>query len=167
MQKYPNDHWKALGKWVGEARLQAGYLDMKDWAAEVGRSVRQLQGLERGDEVGPKTIARIAAVLGVANWSVFNILVTGVAEDPWGEMDIESARNTFEQETGLKATRDYALLETFSNEELACRGWPPDVRRRCARCTLERARPGPGRRARRSRSRGGVGGARYVAASSQ
>lgn len=37
---------------------------MKEWALQVERSTRQLQGLERGEPVGEKTLQRVALTLG-------------------------------------------------------------------------------------------------------
>lgn len=63
MRSYPSENWVQLGQWVHDARLRAGLTDFDEWARKVERSVRQLQGLERGEPVGEKTLQNVAAVL--------------------------------------------------------------------------------------------------------
>lgn len=121
MRKYPTAHWKALGAEVNTSRMQAGYTDTAKWAEAVGRSSRMLLGLERGEPVGAKTIEAIAEALGVANWSLFQVLDTGRRGD-WGGGDdsqVDEARRRYEQETGLEADEGAAdLMRMFSDEEL-------------------------------------------------
>lgn len=120
MKNYPVEHWKALGEWVSVARHQAGYSDTKRWAAEVGRSTRMLQGLERGEAVGAKTIEAIAEALGVANWSLFAILDRGAeVEVEWSPTNVNEARARYEAETGLEADDgDSNLLTYITDAEL-------------------------------------------------
>ena len=66
--------WRALGREVQRARLAAGYSDTAAWAERVGRSDRMLLGLERGERVGPKTLALVAAALGKDISWVYDIL---------------------------------------------------------------------------------------------
>lgn len=120
MRTYPEENWKRLGEWVHDARVQAGLSDTTKWAARVGRSTRVLLGLERGEPVGAKTIEAVAEALGVANWAVFQVLTHGDAtSDPWRQPDVEEARATYEEETGLLAHRQVSALDSFSDEELA------------------------------------------------
>ena len=121
MKKYPREHWQALGDLVGTARHQAGYSDTKRWAEAVGRSSRVLLGLERGEPVGPKTIEAIAETLGIANWSLFEALDRGRAND-WGastDAEVAEARKRYQDETGLEADDDGGSPLSFvSDEEL-------------------------------------------------
>lgn len=78
MRDYPAENWKALGQWVHDARMQVSdWRDMKTWASLVGRSDRQLRGLERGEPVGVGTIEAVSRALGVEDWHLMNILTTG------------------------------------------------------------------------------------------
>lgn len=43
--------------------MSAGYADTAIWSEKVGRSTRMLLGLERGEQVGPRTLALIEGVL--------------------------------------------------------------------------------------------------------
>jgi hypothetical protein len=52
-----------LGRIVAAARLRAGYSDTRAWSEAVGRSSRQLLGLERGEQVGRKTLLLVEAAL--------------------------------------------------------------------------------------------------------
>lgn len=122
MRKYPREHWQALGDLVGTARHQAGYSDTKRWAEAVGRSSRMLLGLERGEPVGPKTIEAIAETLGIANWSLFEVLDRGRVDD-WGastEAEVAEARKRYQDETGLEADEDGGgdPLRFVSDEDL-------------------------------------------------
>lgn len=118
MKSYPVEHWKALGEWVSVARHQSDYSDMKKWAAAVGRSTRMLQGLERGETVGAKTIEAIAEVLGVANWSLFSILDRGTAEEvEWSPTNVREARARYESETGLEADDGETTSLTYISDE--------------------------------------------------
>jgi hypothetical protein len=47
---------------------------MREWSAKVGRSTRILEGLERGEQVGPKTITLVADGLGIDPDVLFRIL---------------------------------------------------------------------------------------------
>jgi len=51
---------------------------MRAWSAKVRRSTRTLEGLERGEQVGSKTITLVADGLGVAPDVLFRILESGV-----------------------------------------------------------------------------------------
>ncbi|WP_292605903.1 hypothetical protein [Nocardioides sp. REDSEA-S30_B4] len=90
MKTYSPEHWRALGSWVAGARVQAGYSDTKKWAATVGRSTRQVLGLERGEAVGPKTIEAVAQALGVAAWALYDTLETGEAAATWSELRLRA-----------------------------------------------------------------------------
>lgn len=120
MKRYPAEHWKALGDWVSRGRHQAGYSDTKKWAEAVGRSTRMLLGLERGEPVGAKTIEAISEVLGVSNWSIFEILERGQVD--WFSAtpaEIEDARARYEAETGLEADDgERSSLAYVSDEDL-------------------------------------------------
>lgn len=61
---YEPDAWKRLGREVEKARRQAGVRDIDQWAATIGRSVRQARGLERGERVGDETLERVELALG-------------------------------------------------------------------------------------------------------
>ena len=61
---------KRLGLLVRQARRSAGYANTQTWAAKVGRSDRQLLGLERVEKVGTDTYAAVAEALG---WPVDRI----------------------------------------------------------------------------------------------
>lgn len=98
MKTYSPEHWQALGGWVAGARAQAGYSDTKQWAEAVGRSTRQLLGLERGESVGPKTIEAVASTLGVAAWVLYDVLETGRSADPWSDL---KARADVERQAAL------------------------------------------------------------------
>lgn len=75
MKKYAPERWAALGQWVHDARMQVdGLRDMEAWAAAVGRSTRQLAGLERGESVGVGTLERVADALGVDQAMLFRVL---------------------------------------------------------------------------------------------
>lgn len=80
MRKYPAENWKRLGTWVHDARLRAGYSDIKDWAARVSRSPRMMQGLERGEPVGPKTLKGVAQALGVG----MDVLIDTLSDEERG-----------------------------------------------------------------------------------
>lgn len=110
MRKYPEENWRHLGRWIHDARIQGGTVDMNEWAERVGRSTRQLRGLERGESVGPKTIEAVANALGIEPWYLFAILVNPETV-PNGtsltDADVRAMRSQFEAETGLSAsTRD-------------------------------------------------------------
>lgn len=77
MRKYPAENWKRLGRWVYDNRVRAGYTDTKEWADEVGRSTRQLLGLERGEQVGAGTIESVARALEVDPGVLFSKLAEG------------------------------------------------------------------------------------------
>lgn len=121
MKKYPREHWQALGDLVGKTRHQAGYTDTRAWADAVGRSSRMLLGLERGEPVGPKTIEAIAEALGMANWSLFEVLDRGRVDD-WGastDAEVAEARRRYQEATGLEADDDSSdPLRFVSDEEL-------------------------------------------------
>lgn len=74
MRKYPAENWKRLGRWVYDNRVRGGYTDTKEWAEAVGRSTRQLLGLERGEPVGAGTINRVADALTLPASMLFAIL---------------------------------------------------------------------------------------------
>ena len=63
MRKYPEEHWKALGKLIHDERLKKGLSRMDVFARAVGRSTRTLQGLERGEPVSESTLECVADVL--------------------------------------------------------------------------------------------------------
>lgn len=63
MRKYPEEHWKALGKLIHDERLKKGLSRMDVFARAVGRSTRTLQGLERGEPVSESTLELVADVL--------------------------------------------------------------------------------------------------------
>lgn len=77
MEKYAAENWQELGRWVQRSRLGAGISDVKEWAELVGRSTRQLQGLERGEPVGSKTLELVAAKLGSDLPDLYEILNGG------------------------------------------------------------------------------------------
>jgi len=77
MTKYPIEHWRTLGRYVQRQRLRIEP-DMHEWAGKVGRSTRHLEGLERGEQVGSKTIILVADGLGVDPDFMFAILESGV-----------------------------------------------------------------------------------------
>lgn len=71
---------KRLGRTVRDARRQAGYEGRAEFADKVGRSARQVQALENGEDgVGPDTYAAVAKALG---WPLDRIyqLLDGDAE---------------------------------------------------------------------------------------
>ncbi|WP_338182967.1 hypothetical protein [Jatrophihabitans sp.] len=74
MRKYPAENWEWLGQWIHDARVVAGYSDTKKWAAAVGRSPRQLLGLERGEQVGTGTIEAVAKALDLPASDLYWIL---------------------------------------------------------------------------------------------
>lgn len=80
MRFYSSENWVELGKWVHDARLRAGITDMKVWAEKVERSVRQVQGLERGEPVGEKTLVNVAKALEV-ELSVLIDILSGRKDD--------------------------------------------------------------------------------------
>ena len=56
---------RRLGRAVRDARRQAGYTNRMEFADKVGRSARQIQALENGEDgVGPDTYAATAETLG-------------------------------------------------------------------------------------------------------
>lgn len=74
-------NWEALGRAVLSARDRAGYSDTRRWAELVGRSSRMLLGLERGEHVGPKTLAKVEAALGwPVGWT--HRILAGEADGP-------------------------------------------------------------------------------------
>lgn len=80
--KYPAENWKKLGKWVGVARRGAGFGELADWVAAVGRTDRVLLGLERGETVGDGTLRGIAHALGADLATLYSILSTGSVGPP-------------------------------------------------------------------------------------
>ena len=81
MRKYPEENWKALGRWLHDARMEyLEYREMRRFADVVGRSTRQLQGLERGEPVGVKTLEAVSAALGIASWYVLGRLADPALE---------------------------------------------------------------------------------------
>lgn len=85
MRTYPAENWKLLGQAVHDLRLGAGFASMKDWAEAVGRSTRQLQGLERGEKVGEGTLIEVARVLGLELGALVDVLASGVEVRPGSE----------------------------------------------------------------------------------
>lgn len=63
MATQSENDWERLGQWVKSHRVAAGYESMKLWADAVGRSTRQLLGLERGEPVGDTTLVKIEHLL--------------------------------------------------------------------------------------------------------
>jgi len=102
MREYPKDHWQALGRWVQEARMQVSdWRDMEGWARTVGRSSRQLRGLERGEQVGIGTIEAVAHALGVADWRLLDILRDPSARTRLpSQADAMEAQARYETEVG-------------------------------------------------------------------
>lgn len=101
MREYPDESWKALGDWVHDARMQVSeWRDMKAWSAVVGRSDRQLRGLERGEHVGIGTIEAVAKALGIPDWSLLDILSTG--DVPRGREQSATAYASYEGRTGKR-----------------------------------------------------------------
>lgn len=75
MRDYPEENWKALGRWVHDQRVRvAAWRDVREWAKAVGRSDRQLRGLERGERVGIGTLDAVARVLDVDVSMLLDIL---------------------------------------------------------------------------------------------
>lgn len=60
---YSDISWQHLGSEVAYARRAAGYADTKAWVAKVGKSDRQLLGLERGEPKGRTTLSAVEAAL--------------------------------------------------------------------------------------------------------
>jgi hypothetical protein len=58
--------WEDLGRAVRSARLALGFSNSRVWAMKVGRTDRVLLGLERGEAVGPNTLALVENALGKA-----------------------------------------------------------------------------------------------------
>lgn len=120
MRKYPDIKWQRLGRWVHDTRLQAGLSDMDEWARVVGRSTRQLRGLERGEPVGPKTIELVAEALGVEAWYLFGVL----AEDevPSGvnlsSVQVARMRRRYEDETGLGVQPPAVGIRQYDDRDL-------------------------------------------------
>lgn len=79
MRNFSAENWKVLGRWVQTCRLARGHSDMDTWAQMVGRSTRQLQGLERGERVGPKTLENVAKALGVEVATIYEVLESRVS----------------------------------------------------------------------------------------
>lgn len=120
-----------------------GDRDMEAFAKRVGRSTRQLRGLERGEPVGPKTLELVAVALGISPWYVFSLLsdpdfrgrepVTADAIAAKARRDSELG----EQPTSLSAYNDDELLaeirrrmrEGGSNADAAPRKKSPDMAR--------------------------------------
>jgi hypothetical protein len=74
-------NWETLGRAVLSARDRAGYSDTRRWSELVGRSSRMLLGLERGEQVGPKTLARVEGALGwPVGWT--HRILAGEADAP-------------------------------------------------------------------------------------
>ncbi|GEP38842.1 hypothetical protein NPS01_25050 [Nocardioides psychrotolerans] len=71
---------KRLGRAVRAARQDAGYANREDFAAQVGRSARQVQALENGETgVGPDTYAAVAKVL---DWKLDKVYAYLEGEQP-------------------------------------------------------------------------------------
>lgn len=120
MKKYPAENWKALGRWIYEARMQGpDDRDMDEWAKRVGRSTRQLRGLERGEPVGAKTLELVADALGIEQWYLFGRLAdpdapNGVFLRP---SDIEQMKESHAADAGrapISALTDQQLIDELS-----------------------------------------------------
>jgi hypothetical protein len=80
--------WEELGRLVLSERMAAGLGDTAEWAQAVGRSTRMLLGLERGEQVGPKTLTLIEQALGKSPGWAYRYLsgqepeTVGPAADP-------------------------------------------------------------------------------------
>lgn len=124
MKKYPAENWERLGRWVYEARHQAGFSDTKVWAEAASRSSRMLLGLERGEPVGAGTLQAVADALGVAAWGVFARLSDPDAVENLGDLEaheVQRLRDDYTAETG-KEVEDFEILglplRQVSNEDL-------------------------------------------------
>jgi hypothetical protein len=58
--------WNKLASYVTSARLAAGWKDIRSFAAAIGITERTLGKLENGQQVGPGTLATVAANVGWA-----------------------------------------------------------------------------------------------------
>lgn len=116
MRKYPAENWIRLGHRVHDLRIQVGHVDTKLWAEEVGRSSRQLLGLERGEPVGPKTLERVAKALYVSPWSLYAVLIGEEAVNFTDAPDADVARvkRMYETETGLPAEENVAARQVVT-----------------------------------------------------
>lgn len=64
-----------LGREVRAARVNAGYSNREAFAAQIGRSARQVQALEKGESgVGPDTMHAAAELLGWPIERVYELL---------------------------------------------------------------------------------------------
>lgn len=72
--------------------MRAGFSDTDAWARAVGRSTRVLLGLERGEPQGIKSVERVAAVLGVSNLELLDILETGRPAPPRSDEGVADKR---------------------------------------------------------------------------
>lgn len=103
--------WKRLGTAVQAARLRARYDDMKDWAALVGRSTRQMQGLERGEQVGAPTLRLVETAL---SWRPG--YADAILEDPHADLAPEVRRAAPDTTEPLPV--EHRALDEYTTEEL-------------------------------------------------
>lgn len=119
MRKYPKENWKALGAWIHDARMQGGpeFRDMSAWAKKVGRSERQLYGLERGESVGEKTLEAVAEALYIDPRFLFARLADLDFDDSF-PMAYETVRQVKEQYGDTDPDQVAVSLESYTDTEL-------------------------------------------------
>lgn len=130
MKKYPAENWKALGRWIYEARMQGpDDRDMDEWSKKVGRSTRALRGLERGEPVGPKTLELVADALGLEQWYLFGRLA-----DPQAPSGVALRPRDVDRMKRVQAEDSVSpVLADISDHELV-----NELSRRLARATAEK-----------------------------
>lgn len=131
MRKYPAENWKRLGEWLHDARMESPeYRDVEKFSKAIGRSSRQVRGLERGEQVGVGTLEAYAQGLGISSWYVFARLAD--PETPGGAhldpRQVRALKEAYTAETGRSTESVYPLLANITDDELL-----DEVRRRMTR----------------------------------
>lgn len=114
--------WKRLGRYVLRARTDAGYGDTQDWVHKTGLSARTLLGLERGEHVGRKTLAKVEHALDLDTGALDQVLDEagdGVASTSAieGTVDVVAAIKADERlspQTKQHLLDQYAMLAQLS-----------------------------------------------------
>ena len=82
MNRYTHSDWVRLGDAISRARRAEGFTDTQQWCEIVGRSDRQLLGLERGERVGRGTLRLVEDALDWPAGQAFKILDGDTAVQP-------------------------------------------------------------------------------------